>query len=92
MTKVLENRIEKLEQLCEKNATKLEASQSAHAKCEIEQAKLQGKFDSQAERMNAMQIQIDGLLRHSKNNTDHVKGLEQVVKKIDPEAASELPA
>jgi hypothetical protein len=60
--------------------TELKDTRSAHGKCEIEQAKMQGKLDAQAERMNAMQIQIDQLLRHEKVNVENAVKLAKIVK------------
>lgn len=70
--------------------SELKDVRAERTKCEIEQAKLQGKLDTQSERMNTMQIQIDGLLKHNKNNVDHVRGLQQAVVHIDPSTAPDL--
>lgn len=76
----LTKRVDKLEALLEKTTTELEVARAAHSKCEVEQARLQGKLDAQSERMNAMQIQIDGLMRHEKVNVEHQKQLAEIVK------------
>ncbi len=80
LAKELKDRVEKLEKIAESQQSELSATHAAHAKCEVEQAKLQGRFDTQTERMNAMQIQIDGLLRHDQTNKENTKKLAKIVE------------
>lgn len=78
-----------VQSLCEEVnelSKKLEASNAAHAKCEVAQATLQGKLDAQAERMNAMQIQINSLLKHDAANKENTKQLAAIVKERTGEA------
>jgi hypothetical protein len=70
--------------------SELKTVREKHTDCEIKQATLQGKFEAQAERMNAMQIQIDGLMRHDQANKENKAVLKDAIKKFDPEAAADL--
>ncbi len=90
LVKELKDRVEKLEAQSAALSNKLSEAHLAHAKCEVEQAKLQGKLDSQVERMNAMQIQIDRLTSHDENNAANKKVLKEAVAQIDPQAAAKL--
>lgn len=59
-----------------------------HGKCEIEQERLRGV-------VNVMQLQIDRLMSHDTANKEQLKAwtdaTKTAVRKIDPEAAAELP-
>ncbi len=52
---------------------KLEISNTAHSKCEIEQEKIRGD-------LRVMQVQIDALMRHDKANADNTKKLAEIIK------------
>jgi predicted nuclease with TOPRIM domain len=76
----LRKRVDKLESLVDKTTGELNKAREAHSKCEIEQAKLQGKLDAQSERMNHMQTQINSLMKHDIANAQNTKHLAAIVK------------
>lgn len=85
----LKNRIVKLETDFREVIGELKDSRAAHSKCEVQQAELRGKLETQSERMNAMQLKLEALERHEKVQVEHTKVINEAIKQIDPTA--ELP-
>ncbi len=73
-----------------KAALLLAEEKAAHAKCQIDKQELRGDLRVHSERMNTMQVQLDSLTSHKKNNIDHLKGIDAAIVKIDPSAAADL--
>jgi len=79
----LKSRVEKLEGLVEKTNNKLDASQAAHANCQVEQEKLRGE-------MNVMKVEIERLKNHDEANLQNKAVLRDALKKVDPNAAADI--
>lgn len=79
----LNDRIEKLERVVDKQSDKLDATTRAHANCEVEQEKLRGELNVTRGELNVMKEKVAALERHERVNQEQVKVLAEELKVKD---------